>query len=144
MSTNEKVRGVLRTYLELPPIERHPVLDRLVKPQLLEKAAPPEATLLSRHIRLSLLVGDLYDELGHYIAPDNQDGADDIHDGYQRTKGRLDRAHALLRENARRAQHLLGEQQDNAPGSFLERLRRQAHQRPAQRAPLYIPELELD
>lgn len=144
MSTNEKVRGVLRTYLELPPIERHPVLDRLVKPQLLEKAAPPEATLLSRHIRLSLLVGDLYDELGHYIAPDNQDGAEYFHDGYQRTKGRLDRAHALLRENARRAQHLLGEQQDSAPGSFLERLRRQANRRPPQHAPLYIPELEVD
>ena len=144
MSTNEKVKGVLRTYLELPPIERHPVLDRLVKPQLLEKAAPPEATLLARHIRLSLLVGDLYDELGHYIAPDNQDNAEYFHDGFQHTKGRLDRAHALLRENARRAQHLLGEQQDRAPGSFLERLRRQADQRRPQRTPLYIPELEVD
>jgi len=144
MSTNEKVRGILRTYLELPPIERHPVLDRLVKPQLIEQSAPHEATLLSRHIRLSLLVGDLYDELGHYIAPDNQDSAEYFHDGYQRTKSRLDRAHALLRENARRAQHLLGEQQDSAPGSFLDRLRRQANQRPPQRAPLYIPELEMD
>lgn len=144
MSTNEKVKGILRTYLELPPIERHPVLDRLVRPQLLEIAAQPEATLLSRHIRLSLLVGDLYDELGHCSAPENQDSAEYFHDGYGRTKGRLDRAHALLRENARRAEQLLGERQDGAPGSFLERLRQQANQRGQQRAPLYIPELEVD
>lgn len=143
MSTNQKTKDIVQTYLELPPIERLPVLDRLINPQIFDKPAPPEATLLSRHIRLSLLVGDLYDQLGQYSAPENQDSAEFFHDGFERTKGKLNRARALMRENASRAEHLLAEHQDGKPAPFLERLRRHAQHRP-QRAPLYIPELEVD
>lgn len=144
MTTSEKTKGILTTYLSLPPAERNIVLDKLIKPRILEHSNPPEAALLSRHIRLTLVIGDLYDELGHYLSPDNQDSAEYFRDGCDRTKAKIDRAHALIRENARRAQTLLGEPQDTAPGTFLERLRDRAAQTRNKPTPLYIPELEID
>lgn len=140
---SDRTKDIVRTYLELPTADRSPAIDRLLDPAHFRQDNPPAANIIARHIRLRLTVGDLYDELGHYIAPDNQDNAEYFLDGYQHCQRRISRAYALLQENCDRADRLIEPSRPKPSACFAHRLRDRAKPR-APQAPLQFPEMEMD
>lgn len=141
--TDPRTKNVLLTYLDLPTGDRSPTIDRLIDQSDFSKAPEPAATTIARHIRLRLILGDLYEELGAYFVPDNQDSAEYLRAGQKHTQEKLHRTLALLTENGRNAHRIMG-RQDQPRGTFFTRVRDPGPQRSTTTPPLYLIEMEND
>lgn len=141
--TDPRTKNVLLTYLDLPTVDRTPTIDLLIEQSDFLKSPEPAATTITRHIRLRLILGDLYEELGAYFDPDNLDNAEYLRAGHKHTQDKLHRTLALLTENGRNAHRIMG-RQDQPRGTFFSRVRDSAPQRSTPTAPLYLVEMEND
>lgn len=139
--SDDKTRGIIRTYLELSPSDQSCAITRLIAASDTCPATPPAIILIARHIRLRLALGDFYDELGHYAVPDHQESAEYFRNGYKRCQRDIQRTYALLAENNRRAEAWLHSGAARPSQSLVQRLR-QHHQTRRARPAIQITELE--
>lgn len=111
----------------------------LERNDLYTRQTPKAANLITRHIRLKLLLADHYDVFANTIAPNNPNVTGD---DAMRARRKIDRTYALLRENGRRARLFLGDRPEPGHTSFIERLKASSLARSQRPTPLHIPELE--
>jgi len=141
--TDPRTKNILLTYLDLPTTDRTSAIDLLIDQSDFQKSPEPATTTIARHIRLRLILGDLYEELTAYFVPDNLDNAEYLRAGQRHAQDKLRRTLALLTENGRNALRIMG-RQDQPRGTFFSRVRDSTPQRSTPTPPLYLIEMEND